>query len=109
MRNLLTIVAMLAACGGSPAGNPVATDPDAGLPLPDGGTPPAATVLTAGVYQAAPAITARSALAVGPAPVTTLIVDWSGSFSMVLPNYDFVRGSIRVNPGGSLQLGTGMV
>jgi len=28
---------------------------------------------------------------------------------MVLPNYDFVRGSMRVNPDGTLQLGVGMV
>jgi hypothetical protein len=105
----MAVLAVLAACGGSPAGNPVVIDPDAGLPPPDGGTPPAATVLTAGVYQAAPAITARSALAVGPAMATTLIVDWSGSFSMVLPNYDFVQGSLRVNPDGGLQLCAGMV
>lgn len=96
----LIAIVVLCACGDP---SPVTTGG------PDGGSPAEATALQAGTYQAPASATARALTAVGPAMSTTLIADWGGSFSMVLPNYDFVRGAMRVNPDGTLAIGTGNV
>jgi len=40
---------------------------------------------------------------------TTLITEWGGSFVMVFPNYDFVRGVMTVAADGTLQPGEGNV
>lgn len=105
MKTLLLIAAVsLAACGGPSAVTP---NLDGGVVLP----PPSSQALQAGTYQSSAPLssTFESATPVGPSVPTTLVVDWSGAFSMVLPNYDFVRGSIRVNADNTLQLGEGMV
>jgi hypothetical protein len=70
--------------------------------LPAGVYKPAATSGVAFLSMAAP---------VGTAPGTTMITEWGGSFSMVLPNYDFVRGCMSLNPAydGGLSLCAGNV
>jgi hypothetical protein len=90
----------LAACGGTSSVTSTSGNPDSG-------TPAEATALQAGTYKATAAGTSRALTAVGPAMTTTLISDWGGGFYMVLPNYDLVRGAMRVNPDGTLSLACG--